>query len=109
MSRHPFAAPSFTAAISPPPTGIAALHVNLDDDEARYVLDGTLGFGIGDETLTADAGSAVPLTFRRERGARRGAGPDRGEAQTAALARELHAGTGEDLHDLFMRHAPELL
>ncbi|HEY6962489.1 MAG TPA: cupin domain-containing protein [Gaiellaceae bacterium] len=38
---------------------IAPLHVHDRDDEAWYVLEGTLGFRRGDETLTAAAGSAV--------------------------------------------------
>jgi mannose-6-phosphate isomerase-like protein (cupin superfamily) len=93
---------------------IAALHVHHEDDEAWYVLEGTLGFRIGDETLTAPAGSAVlapkgtPHTFWNE-------GP--GEARyllvmsprTRALVEELHAGTGLDYAEIFRRHASELL
>ena len=49
---------------------IAPLHVHLEDDEAWYVLSGTLGFRLGDEELEARAGSAVlarrgtPHTYR---------------------------------------------
>src|SRR5919202_953759 len=42
-----------------PPTYIAPLHVHNADDEAWYVLDGTLAFRLGDEEVEAPAGSAV--------------------------------------------------
>jgi mannose-6-phosphate isomerase-like protein (cupin superfamily) len=38
---------------------IAPLHVHHADDEAWYVLEGTLGFRLGDDELEAPAGSAV--------------------------------------------------
>lgn len=38
---------------------VAPLHRHLSDDEAWYVLEGTLGFVCGDERLVAPAGSAV--------------------------------------------------
>ena len=38
---------------------IAPLHVHHADDEAWYVLEGTLRFRLGDETFEASAGSAV--------------------------------------------------
>jgi hypothetical protein len=38
---------------------IAPRHVHFADDEAWYVLEGTLGFSRGDELLEAPAGSAV--------------------------------------------------
>lgn len=38
---------------------IAPLHVHYADDEAWYVLEGTLGFRRGDEQLEAAGGSAV--------------------------------------------------
>ena len=38
---------------------IAPLHVHHSDDEAWYVLDGELGFRLGDEVVLAAAGSAV--------------------------------------------------
>jgi mannose-6-phosphate isomerase-like protein (cupin superfamily) len=38
---------------------IAPLHVHHSDDEAWYVLEGTLGFRLGDDELEAPAGSAV--------------------------------------------------
>jgi mannose-6-phosphate isomerase-like protein (cupin superfamily) len=41
------------------PHWIAPLHVHHSDDEAWYVLDGELGFRLGEEEVTATAGSAV--------------------------------------------------
>ena len=41
------------------PTPIAPLHVHHSDDEAWYVLEGTLGFQLGDKEIVAPAGSAV--------------------------------------------------
>jgi len=41
------------------PERIAPLHKHNNDDEAWYVLEGTLGFQIGDERVEADAGQAV--------------------------------------------------
>jgi mannose-6-phosphate isomerase-like protein (cupin superfamily) len=38
---------------------IAPLHVHRSDDEAWYVLEGTLGFQLDDTELVAPAGSAV--------------------------------------------------
>ena len=38
---------------------IAPLHVHHTDDEAWYVLEGELGFRLGDEEIVARAGSAV--------------------------------------------------
>ena len=38
---------------------IAPLHVHDQDDEAWYVLEGTLGFRLGDDNVEARPGSAV--------------------------------------------------
>ncbi len=38
---------------------IAPLHVHDEDDEAWYVLEGTLGFRLGDDEVEARPGSAV--------------------------------------------------
>lgn len=49
---------------------IAPLHVHYEDDEAWYVLSGTLGIRLGDDELIAKPGSAVmarrgiPHTYR---------------------------------------------
>ena len=42
-----------------PPRFIAPLHVHYNDDEAWYVLDGTLIVRVGDKDVEARAGSAV--------------------------------------------------
>jgi uncharacterized cupin superfamily protein len=44
---------------SGPPRYVAPLHVHHGDDEAWYVLEGTLRFRLGDEEIDAPAGSAV--------------------------------------------------
>jgi mannose-6-phosphate isomerase-like protein (cupin superfamily) len=93
---------------------VAGLHVHHEDDEAWYVLEGTLGFQVGDELVTAHAGSAVlvpkgtPHSYWNA-----------GEAEAryvlvmspriAALVAELHSGTGESYAEIFRRHASDLL
>jgi mannose-6-phosphate isomerase-like protein (cupin superfamily) len=42
-----------------PPRLIAPLHVHYSDDEAWYVIEGTLAFRLGDQEIKAPAGSAV--------------------------------------------------
>ncbi len=42
-----------------PPRFIAPLHLHHNDDEAWYVLEGTLGVRVGDKEVEAKAGSAV--------------------------------------------------
>ncbi len=42
-----------------PPRYIAPLHVHHDDDEAWYVLDGTLTVRAGDEDVTISSGGAA--------------------------------------------------
>jgi mannose-6-phosphate isomerase-like protein (cupin superfamily) len=42
-----------------PPRLIAPLHVHRSDDEAWYVLEGTLCFRLGDDEVEAPAGTAV--------------------------------------------------
>src|SRR6266566_2919901 len=42
-----------------PPRFIAPLHVHYADDEAWYVLEGTLAFRLGDQQFEAPAGTAV--------------------------------------------------
>jgi mannose-6-phosphate isomerase-like protein (cupin superfamily) len=41
------------------PMKIAPLHIHHEDDEAWYILKGTLGFQIGEQILEAQAGDAV--------------------------------------------------
>jgi len=42
-----------------PPRFIAPFHVHYADDEAWYVLEGTLAFRLGDQEVLAPTGSAV--------------------------------------------------
>jgi hypothetical protein len=42
-----------------PPRYVAPLHIHHEDDEAWYVLEGTLAFRLGDEEVEAPAGAAV--------------------------------------------------
>lgn len=45
--------------INSKPEPIAPLHKHNSDDEAWYILEGSLGFQIGDEIMEASAGQAV--------------------------------------------------
>ena len=94
---------------------VAPLHRHLGDDEAWYVLEGTIGFVRGDERLEAPAGAAVLVP--------------RGVAHTfwnategrsrylivmapriAALIEAIHEpGALDDLPGLFRRFDSELL
>jgi len=92
---------------------IAPFHVHDHDDEAWYVLEGVLGFRLGDDQVEAPAGSAVfarrgtPHTYRN-------AGP--GEARyllvmTPRIARlidEIHQ-PGADLAAVFAANESRLL
>ena len=92
---------------------VAGLHVHHEDDEAWYVLEGTLGFQIGDDLVTAPAGSAV-LVPKGTPHSYWNAGEVEARyvlvmtPQTAALVAELHAGSGESYAEIFRRHASEL-
>ena len=100
---------------SSPERAVAPLHRHLGDDEAWYVLEGTLGFVRGDERLEAPAGSAVLVP----RGAAHtfwNAGPGRARyvivmtPRIAALVAAIHEpGALEDPHALFRRFDSELL
>jgi oxalate decarboxylase/phosphoglucose isomerase-like protein (cupin superfamily) len=94
---------------------VAPLHRHDADDEAWYVLDGSLGFVFGDERVEVPAGSAllvphgVAHTFWN-------AGPGRVRylivmtPRIAALVRALHEPGGrDDVPALFRRFASELL
>ena len=96
---------------------IAPLHVHHRGDEAWYVLEGTLGFRLGDKEVTAPAGSAVfaprgvPHTYWNATGE-----PARYViAMTQdifALIEEIHATTARDaatMRELFERYESELL
>jgi mannose-6-phosphate isomerase-like protein (cupin superfamily) len=93
---------------------IAPLHLHRNDDEAWYVLAGTLGFVRGDERLEAPAGSAV-LVPRGVVHTYWNAGPDEARymivmtPRIAALIAALHEPGGlDDLPALFARFDSEL-
>jgi mannose-6-phosphate isomerase-like protein (cupin superfamily) len=99
--------------ITDPPRYIAPLHVHHEDDEAWYVLEGTLAFRLDDEDLEASAGAAVL--------ARRGTvhtywnpRPEPARYVLAmtprihALIAALHAGDA-DPHQVFSDHAGTLI
>jgi mannose-6-phosphate isomerase-like protein (cupin superfamily) len=93
---------------------IAPLHLHRNDDEAWYVLEGTLGFVRGDERLEAPAGSAV-LVPRGVVHTYWNAGPGRARyvivmtRRIAALIGALHEpGALDDLPSLFARFDSEL-
>jgi mannose-6-phosphate isomerase-like protein (cupin superfamily) len=94
---------------------IAPLHRHLGDDEAWYVLEGTLGFIRGDERLEASAGAAV-LVPRGVAHSYWNAGSGRARyvlvltPRIAALIDALHEpGAHDDLAGLFRRFDSELL
>lgn len=45
--------------MAPPPAPGPPLHVHEDADEAIYILEGSLEFQVGDESVTAAAGDVV--------------------------------------------------
>jgi len=92
---------------------IAPLHVHHDDDEAWYVLRGTLGFLLGADELEIGPGSALlarrgtPHTFRN-------AGSTEAEyllVMTPRIARLIEAihEPGADVPEVFREHSSELL
>ena len=93
---------------------VAGLHVHHEDDEAWVVLEGTLGFQVGDEIVTAPAGSAV-LVSKGTPHSYWNAGEIEARyvlvmsPRIAALVAELHSGSGESYAEIFRRHASELL
>jgi uncharacterized RmlC-like cupin family protein len=95
------------------PHWIAPLHVHHADDEAWYVLEGELGFRLGDEEVVAGAGAAVvaprgtPHTYRNT-----------GDVEAryllvmtpriARLIGAIHA-PGADIPAVFAAHGSEIL
>jgi mannose-6-phosphate isomerase-like protein (cupin superfamily) len=92
---------------------IAPLHVHHRDDEAWYVLSGTLGFRVGDQDVEARPGAAVlarrgmPHTFWN-------AGQTEAEyllvmtPRIADLVEQIHA-PGADVPAIFASHDSEIL
>src|SRR5215468_11269153 len=97
-----------------PERPIAGLHVHHEDDEAWYVLEGRLGFRVGDEVVEADAGAGV-LVPKGTPHSYWNAGHVEARyllvmsPRTAALVAALHSGSGESYDEIFRRHASELL
>jgi mannose-6-phosphate isomerase-like protein (cupin superfamily) len=94
---------------------IAPLHVHHSDDEAWYVLEGTLRFRIGDETFEAGTGSAVMApkgTPHAYGNAKRGE-PARYllvmTPKIRALVEALHEPGAGDYDAIFRAHDSELL
>ncbi len=99
------------------PEWIAPLHLHRNDDEAWYVLEGTLGFRVGDDHIEAEAGQAVivpggiPHTYWNPK-------PETARyiivmtANVSSLIAAIHATTNRDavaMKELFDRFDSELL
>jgi mannose-6-phosphate isomerase-like protein (cupin superfamily) len=92
---------------------VALLHLR-NEDEAWYVLEGALGFRVGDVSREVGAGSGIvvprgtPHTFWNAGGGRTRylivMAPD-----TARLVEAIHSGKTTDVRALFEEHASELL
>jgi mannose-6-phosphate isomerase-like protein (cupin superfamily) len=93
---------------------IAGLHLHRGEDEAWYVLEGRLGFRVGDDEVEAGPGEAVlvprgtPHAYWNAASARTRylivMGP-----QTAALVDAIHEPGAGDFAALFERYDSELL
>jgi mannose-6-phosphate isomerase-like protein (cupin superfamily) len=94
---------------------IAPLHVHHEDDEAWYVLEGTLRFRIGDEEFEAAPGSAVmaPKGTPHSYGNARRGEPARYllvmTPKIRALVEALHQPGASDYAAIFRAHDSELL
>ena len=99
------------------PMPLAPLHVHHHDDEAWYVVEGALGFRVGDDVVAAGAGDAVIVprgvahTFWNAT-----AGPCRYliamTREIKAIIDEAHAledRSREALREVFRRHASDLV
>jgi mannose-6-phosphate isomerase-like protein (cupin superfamily) len=100
-----------------PPRFIAPLHLHHNDDEAWYVLEGTLGVRVGDRHVEAKAGSAV-LVPRGTPHTYWNAGPGLLRyllvmtPRIYELIQEIHATperTPAVLRGVFQKHGSELL
>lgn len=93
---------------------IAGLHLHREEDEAWYVLEGILGFRIGDDEVEAGPGEGVlvprgtPHTYWNAAGS-----PTRYllvmGPQTAAMIEELHKPGISDYAAVFDRYGSQLL
>ena len=93
---------------------IAALHVHRSDDEAWYVLEGTLGFQVGDEQREVVAGGSL-LVSRGTPHSYWNPGPGRARyllvmtPRLHGLIETLHAGDRTDYAAIFEEFDSELL
>jgi mannose-6-phosphate isomerase-like protein (cupin superfamily) len=94
---------------------IAPLHVHHADDEAWYVLEGTLRFRIGEETFEAGAGSGVlaakgtPHTYGNARKGERARYLLVTTPRVRSLIQALHEPGVEDRAAIFRAHDSEIL
>jgi mannose-6-phosphate isomerase-like protein (cupin superfamily) len=94
---------------------IAPLHVHYADDEAWYVLEGTLRFRLGEELREAGPGAAVlvPKGMPHAYGNARHGQPARYllvmTPRIRALVQALHAPGAGDYAAIFRAHESELL
>ena len=93
---------------------IAGLHVHHADDEAWYVLEGTLGFRVGDDEVTAGPGAAVFVprgtpALVLERGCRTCRYVLVMPPRLKALVEALHAPGAGDFAGILREHESELL
>ena len=92
---------------------IAPLHVHDHDDEAWYVLEGTLGFQLGEDEVEAHAGGAV-LARRGTPHTYRNAGGTTARyllvmtPQIAHLIEEIHR-PGADVAAVFAAHGSRIV
>jgi mannose-6-phosphate isomerase-like protein (cupin superfamily) len=92
---------------------IAPLHIHDQDDEAWYVLEGALGFRLGEDEVEARAGSAV-LARRGTPHTYRNAGLSEARyllvmtPRIAHLIDELHRA-GADIGAVFAAHESRLI
>ncbi len=94
---------------------IAPLHRHLSDDEAWYVLEGTLRFKLGNETLEATVGDAVlaprgvPHAYGNARPGHRARYLLVMTPRIHALIDALHGPDADDPARVFAAHDSELL
>jgi len=114
LSSESFVIVEWTDPGTHPGRPIAGLHLHREDDEAWYVLDGRLGFQVGDEQREVAAGEALMVP--------RGTPHSYWNAQAAptryllvmaprikALIEALHGGGRTDYAAIFEEHASQLL
>jgi mannose-6-phosphate isomerase-like protein (cupin superfamily) len=100
-----------------PPRWIAPLHLHRQDDEAWYVLEGTLGVRLGKDVVEAQAGAAV-MVPRGTAHTYWNAGPGRlryllvMSSNVYSLIQDIHAiteRTPATLAAVFAKHDSELV